>query len=56
MQEHWAIQEANGVYNSMQYAEVKEKVQCLNGTAVTATDTFRCSNVSLGVPFFSSMG
>jgi len=45
--EHWAIQEAAGAYNSVQYAEVKEKVECVNGTAKTATDTFRCSNLDL---------
>lgn len=46
-QEHWAIQEAAGAYNSAQYREVKEKVECLNGTATTGTDTFRCSNLDL---------
>jgi hypothetical protein len=40
--EHWAIQEAAGAYN-----EVKDKVECLNGTAVTGTDTFKCSNLDL---------
>jgi hypothetical protein len=45
--EHWAIQEAAGAYNSAQYKEIKDKVECLNGTAVTSTDTFRCSNIDL---------
>ncbi|KAL5117866.1 hypothetical protein ACEQ8H_004184 [Pleosporales sp. CAS-2024a] len=45
--ERWAIQEAAGAYKSEQYKEVKEKVECLNGTAVTDTDTFRCSNLDL---------
>jgi len=45
--EHWAIQEAAGVYASAQYSEIKEKVACVNGTAKTGTDTFRCSNIDL---------
>ena len=45
-QESWARQEAAGAYNSIQYAEIKDKVECINGTAVTDKDTFRCKNVS----------
>jgi hypothetical protein len=45
--EHWAIQEAAGAYRSEQYREVKDKVECINGTAITSTDTFKCSNLDL---------
>lgn len=45
--ESWAKKEAAGAYNSAQYAEVAEKVECRNGTAITADDTFRCSNIDL---------
>jgi hypothetical protein len=34
------------MYDSLQYAEIKGKVECLNGTAVTGGDVFRCKNVS----------
>jgi hypothetical protein len=34
------------MYKSAQYAEIKDKVECVNGTAVTANDVFRCKNVS----------
>lgn len=45
-QESWARQEAAGMYNSAQYAEIKDKVECMNGTAIAGQDTFRCQNVS----------
>jgi len=45
--EAWALQEEAGAYISSQYAEVKEKVACVNGTAKTATDTFKCKNIDL---------
>lgn len=45
-QESWARQEAAGMYNSAQYAEIKDKVECVNGTAIAGTDVFKCSNVS----------
>ncbi|CAO2654961.1 Nn.00g116940.m01.CDS01 [Neocucurbitaria sp. VM-36] len=45
--ESWARQEAAGAYNSAQYAEIKDKVECINGTAISGTDTFRCSNIDL---------
>jgi hypothetical protein len=46
LQESWARQEAAGMYNSAQYAEIKDKVECVNGTAIAGNDIFRCSNVS----------
>jgi choice-of-anchor B domain-containing protein len=45
--ESWARQEAAGMYNSAQYAEIKDKVECLNGTAVTGNDVFQCKNIDL---------
>lgn len=45
-QESWARQEAAGMYNSAQYAEIKDKVECMNGTAIAGQDVFRCQNVS----------
>jgi hypothetical protein len=45
-QESWARQEAAGMYNSAQYAEIKDKVECMNGTAVAGPDVFQCNNVS----------
>ncbi|KAA8627598.1 hypothetical protein PtrSN002B_007754 [Pyrenophora tritici-repentis] len=44
--ESWARQEAAGMYKSAQYAEIKDKVECVNGTAITGNDVFRCQNVS----------
>ena len=46
MQEIWAGHEAAGAYESSQYAEVADFSQCVNGTVVTGSDTFRCNNVS----------
>jgi hypothetical protein len=34
------------MYNSAQYAEIKDKVECMNGTAIAGQDVFRCSKVS----------
>ncbi|KAH7561514.1 hypothetical protein BM1_02618 [Bipolaris maydis] len=45
--ESWAKQEAAGMYNSAQFAEVKNKVECINGTAITDTDVFKCKNIDL---------
>lgn len=38
------------MYNSAQFAEVKNKVECINGTAITDTDVFKCKNVSENSP------
>ncbi|KAF2010234.1 hypothetical protein BU24DRAFT_437022 [Aaosphaeria arxii CBS 175.79] len=45
--ESWTKHEAAGAYESSQYAKVEDFVACSNGTAVTSTDTFRCSNIDL---------
>ncbi|KAL6710360.1 hypothetical protein ACN47E_009306 [Coniothyrium glycines] len=45
--ESWAKHEAAGVYASAQYAEVKAKVTCTNGVAVSGADRFKCSNIDL---------
>ncbi|KAI4670835.1 uncharacterized protein J4E88_009587 [Alternaria novae-zelandiae] len=45
--ESWARQEAAGMYNSAQYAEIKDKVECMNGTAIAGQDVFRCQNIDL---------
>lgn len=34
------------MYASEQYREVADVVECVNGTAITDSDTFRCNNVS----------
>ncbi|KAF1955914.1 hypothetical protein CC80DRAFT_516792 [Byssothecium circinans] len=39
--------EAEGKYDSSQYAEIAEFVPCANGTATYGKDTFRCSNLDL---------
>ncbi|KAF2179488.1 hypothetical protein K469DRAFT_595703 [Zopfia rhizophila CBS 207.26] len=46
-EETFARQEAAGKYDSSQYAEIKGLVECVNGTAKTSTDTFRCNNIDL---------
>ncbi|CBX93901.1 hypothetical protein IAQ61_003776 [Plenodomus lingam] len=45
--ESWARQEAMGAYNSAQYPEIKDKVECINGTATAGADVFKCSNIDL---------
>ncbi|KAF2129667.1 hypothetical protein P153DRAFT_316861 [Dothidotthia symphoricarpi CBS 119687] len=45
--ETFARQEAAGAYASSQYREVADVVQCVNGTAITDTDTFKCKNIDL---------
>ena len=34
------------MYNSAQFAEIKGKVECINGTAISGKDVFQCNNVS----------
>ncbi|KAF1993512.1 hypothetical protein P154DRAFT_449993 [Amniculicola lignicola CBS 123094] len=46
-QETWARLEAQGVYESSQYAEIAAIAECNNGTAVSGADTFRCKNIDL---------
>jgi hypothetical protein len=50
-QEFWSEQRALGVYESIQYQEVSERIQCLNGIATVVEgdpkQTFRCSNVGV---------
>jgi hypothetical protein len=50
-QEFWSEQRALGVYESAQYQEVSEKIQCLNGLATVVEgdpkQTFRCINVGV---------
>ncbi|KAF2647752.1 hypothetical protein K491DRAFT_614075 [Lophiostoma macrostomum CBS 122681] len=46
-QETWARLEAQGVYESSQYAEIAAVAECANGTAVVGSDIFRCKNIDL---------
>ncbi|KAF2645194.1 hypothetical protein P280DRAFT_495159 [Massarina eburnea CBS 473.64] len=46
-QETFARQEAVGAYDSKQYAEIAEHVECINGTAISGSDSFRCNNIDL---------
>ncbi|KAF2263298.1 hypothetical protein CC78DRAFT_554079 [Lojkania enalia] len=45
--ESWAKHEQAGAYESSKYAEIADFVECVNGTAITASDTFKCKNIDL---------
>ncbi|KAF2108044.1 hypothetical protein BDV96DRAFT_505215 [Lophiotrema nucula] len=46
-EESWAKHAAAGKYESAKYAEIADFIPCSNGTAVSGSDTFRCSNIDL---------
>ncbi|KAF2738949.1 hypothetical protein EJ04DRAFT_573394 [Polyplosphaeria fusca] len=46
-EESWGNRRAAGKYDSAQYPEIKEFTECVNGTAVTAKETYRCNNLDL---------